>query len=300
MRTWTELIAAVLLAVALPACSPDAKYAATNRTLPFASESRSYILYVPQTKLPQPALVLILHGRNGTAADLRHRTRSTFDKLADRDGFIVVYPDAPGGTWNSGHAYAKSQTDDVGYLSALIDSLSAEFNVDASRVYVTGFSNGASMTYRLACERPDKIAAIAPVGGGLAERLMRPCAIGSRRPIPLLVMHGTADPINRFDDGEREGNIQYWIRRNGCSTVATISQLPDTDPSDGTRTRIERYENCQAAADVALYAIEGCGHHWPGGNEPLRLRNNGRECNDFDAGVVIWDFFKKHPMPVTH
>jgi polyhydroxybutyrate depolymerase len=294
-----QLVVAVLIVCALTAaCDPGDSGNVSTRALAFAGESRSYIVYAPRTKLPHPALVLVLHGRNGTAAALRRRTRLTFEKLADRDGFIVAYPDAPVGTWNSGHAYAKTQADDVGYLAALIDTLSAEYQVDPDRLYVTGFSNGASMTYRLACERPDKIAAIAPVGGGLAERLMGPCAAASRRPIPLLVMHGTADPINRYDDGEREGNIQYWIRRNGCSLVANVSQLPDTAP-DGTRTRVERYANCQAGAGVTLYAIEGCGHHWPGGNEPLRLRNNGRECRDFDAGAVIWEFFGNHRLRAT-
>jgi polyhydroxybutyrate depolymerase len=131
------------------------------------------------------------------------------------------------------------------------------------------------------------------VGGGLAERLMRPCAAASRHPIPLLVMHGTADDVNRFDDGELEGNVQYWIRRNGCAQTPVVTRLPDVDPNDGTRTRAESYENCQDGANVTLYAIEGCGHHWPGGDEPLRL-GNGRECRDFDAGVHIWTFFKAH------
>jgi polyhydroxybutyrate depolymerase len=142
------------------------------------------------------------------------------------------------------------------------------------------------MTYRLACERPDKIAAIAPVGGGLADRLMRLCAAASRRPIPLLVMRGTADEVNRFDDGELEGNVQYWIRRNGCTLSPVVTRLPDLDPDDGTRTRVESYENCQDGANVTLYAIEGCGHHWPGGDEPWRF-GNGQECRDFDAGVHI-------------
>jgi polyhydroxybutyrate depolymerase len=122
---------------------------------------------------------------------------------------------------------------------------------------VTGFSNGASMTYRLACERPDRIAAIAPVSGGLAEALMPACAERSGRPIPLALFHGTADPEVRFDSGELEGNLAYWIRRNGCAPNGTSTYLPDADPGDGTRTRVERHGGCRAGADVILYAIEG-------------------------------------------
>ena len=182
------------------------------------------------------------------------------------------------------------------FSPALIDTLSAEFDVDPKRVYVTGLSKGAAMTYRLACERPNQITAIAPVAGGLAERLMRSCAEASRRPIPLLVMHGTADPIVPFDSGELEGNVQYWIRRNGCMLTPVVTRLPDVDPTDGARTRVESYGNCKDGADVALYAIEGGGHHWPGGDQPLRP-GMGNFSRDFDAGVVIWNFFKQHPMP---
>ena len=116
--------------------------------------------------------------------------------------------------------------------------------------------------------RPDKIAALAPVGGGLAERLMRDCAAAATRPMPLLLIHGTADEINPFDDGELEGNLQYWIRRNGCALSATRTWLPD-NAQDDTRTRVETFGGCAQGADVVLYAVEGGGHHWPGGNETL-------------------------------
>lgn len=263
----------------------------------FGSVSRSYIVYAPKTKLSKPALVLVLHGLSGSGAEIDWRTKRTFDTLADRDGFVVVYPDALAGQWNTGHPGEGATSDDVGFLSALIDTLSAEFDGDPHRVYVTGFSKGAAMSYRLACERPDKVAALAPVAGGLAERLMRPCAAASHRPIPLLEIHGTADPVAPFDDGQLEGNVQFWIRRNGCALTSVVTRLADVDPTDGTRTRVETYGKCKDDADVVFYAIEGGGHHWPGGDEPLRLRSRGNMIRDFDAGLVIWDFFKQHPMP---
>lgn len=285
------------LLVSATACQPALPAGSSARTLSFAGTRHSYVLHRPTSKSPDPALVVVLHGINGSGAGIQRRTRGTFDKLANRDGFIVAYPDAQNGVWNAGHTYEKSDTDDVQYLSALIDTLSSEFHIDPKRIFVTGFSNGASMTYRIACERPDRIAAIAPVGGGLAEKLMRGCAAASNRPVPLLLIHGTADQINRFDDGELEGNVQYWIRRNGCSLTATRTWLTDTI-KDGTRTRVEAFDGCAHGADVLMYAVEGGGHHWPGGDEPPR-RDNGREIRDFDAGIVIWDFFNKHPMPAT-
>jgi polyhydroxybutyrate depolymerase len=115
--------------------------------------------------------------------------------------------------------------------------------------------------------------------------------------MPLLLIHGTADEINSFDDGELEGNLQYWIRRNGCALSATRTWLPDTT-KDGTRTRADSFGGCARGADVVMYAVEGGGHHWPGGDEKLSARN-GREIRDFDAAIVIWEFFNKHPMPAT-
>lgn len=292
-KTIIFALAALALAAVIHYAMTSVPSGASARTISFAGTSRSYILYAP-SKHAKPALVLVLHGHLGSAVAMERRTNRTFDRLADRDGFVVVYPDALRGQWNAGHPWEADDKDDVGFLSALIEKLAAEFDVDRKRIYVTGLSNGASMAFRLACERPNTIAALAPVAGGLAERRMQNCADTSKRPIPLISMHGTADPISPFNDGELEGNLGYWVRRNGCALTATVTQLPDTDPNDGTRTRVESYGGCKDGADVVLYAIEGCGHHWPGGDEP---RRNGAECRDFDAGAVIWDFFKRHPAP---
>jgi polyhydroxybutyrate depolymerase len=100
-----------------------------------------------------------------------------------------------------------------------------------------------------------------------------------------------------FDSGEREGNLAYWVRRNGCATTSTGSYLPDLDPGDGTRTRVDRYAGCKDGADVVFYAIEGGGHHWPGGDEPVRLQPRGKVPRDFDGADVVWAFLKAHPRP---
>jgi polyhydroxybutyrate depolymerase len=259
--------------------------------------SRSYRVYAPAARLARPALLIVLHGWMGSGAEIEARTNYRFDRLADRDGYVVAYPDAVAGQWHSGHPAETATDDDVGFLSALIDSLSRTYGVDPHRIYVTGLSNGASMTYRLACERPGRIAAVAPVSGGLARALMQACAQASRRPIPLLLIHGTADPVVPFDSGELEGNLAYWIRRNGCATTnPAITYLPNADPGDGTRTRVEHYAACRNGADVILYAIEGGGHHWPNGDEPFRLEPRGNVPRDFDAADAIWSFLKAHRL----
>jgi polyhydroxybutyrate depolymerase len=107
-------------------------------------------------------------------------------------------------------------------------------------------------------------------------------------------MHGTADPIVPFEAGTREA-IATWARRDGCPPQPSASSLPDADPGDGTRTRVDVYGPCAAGTAVAFYTIEGGGHAWPGGEAKLGFGRSGPTPRDFDAGVVIWDFFQAHP-----
>jgi polyhydroxybutyrate depolymerase len=144
------------------------------------------------------------------------------------------------------------------------------------------------MVYRLACERPDLVAAVAPVSGGMPPDVARACADGA--PVSLLGMHGTDDRVVPLDPSITAG-VAAWARRDRCATAPLTSALPDLDPGDGTRTRVETYPSCAAGAEVAFYTIEGGGHTWPGGAWTARRGNTSR---DFDAGVVIWDFFAKH------
>ena len=142
--------------------------------------------------------MLVLHGMGGSSEAIERRTSRSFDRLADRDGAVIVYPDALGAPsrWSDGwgtRGIAAGVPDDVGFLAAIIERLVRDEGVDPKRVFAAGLSNGASMVYRLACDRPDLIAAIAPVSGGMALDIMRRCTTG--RPIPLLAMHGTEDPI---------------------------------------------------------------------------------------------------------
>ena len=222
-----------------------------------------------------------------SAAAMQQRTKATFDRLADRDGAVVVYPEALGDPrWSDGWwgAPGGTSTDDVGFLAALIDALVAELGVDRKRVFAAGLSNGAAMVYRLACERPDLVAAVAPVAGGMPPHVARACAQGA--PVSIIGMHGTDDPIVAFDPSIRDG-IAAWAKRDGCPAQPTSSRLPDTDPGDGTQTRAAVFAPCAAGTEVAFYTIEGGGHAWPGGTSPLGFVRRGTTPHDFDAGVLI-------------
>jgi polyhydroxybutyrate depolymerase len=266
----------------------------STRHITVGGASRMYLLHAGGEVTPGRPLVLVLHGWRGRAVGIERRTRGTFDKLADRDGAIVAYPEALGDPrWNDGWPTdAAPAPDDVGFLAALIDALAVEFGIDRRRVYAAGFSNGASMVYRLACERPELFAAVAPISGDMSAPVAGACPRGA--PVAIIAMHGTDDPLVPFGD-QQQNDIRTWVRRDGCPDKPSSSQLPDTDPHDGTRTRIDLYAPCAIGTAVAFYTIEGGGHAWPGGERIWTVARHGDTPRDFDAAAVIWDFFQKHP-----
>jgi len=267
------------------------------RALSFGGAERSYVVY-PGSVAKKTALVLVLHGSGGTGVAFERRTKRTFDTLADREGFVVVYPNALGNRWNDGAPPSEGGqdhgADDVAFLSAIADSVSKEYAIDAARVYATGFSTGAAMVYRLACEREQQFAAIAPVSGGMMRSVAERCRDG--RPISVLVMHGTKDPIVAHDPNVRD-SVVAWRTRDACPASPILEQLPDLDTGDSARARVERYSECQGGSEVTLYEIEGGGHTWPGGENTRLASDVGNTCRDFDAAIAIWDFFKRHPWP---
>jgi polyhydroxybutyrate depolymerase len=178
-------------------------------------------------------------------------------------------------------------------------------------VYATGISNGAAMSYRLACQMADRIAAIAPIGGANQFSTLESCA--PSRPVPLMHVHGAEDPAWRFEggvgraawpgqDAEARGRhisvpetIAAWAALNGCQPLPQVDELPDR-VEDGTRVRRERYAGCRQGAEVVLYAIEGGGHTWPDGYQYFSVERVGRTSRELNANEVMWEFFRQHRM----
>jgi len=287
----------------------------TTRRLQHAGIDRSYKLYVPAApdpKTPRP-LLLALHGGFGDGAAMERLTQSGFNRLADQEGFLVVYPDGVEKHWNDGRSQVsyrshKEKIDDVGFLAALIDEIARQFPLDRQRVYATGMSNGAMMCHRLAAELSDRIAAIAPVGGSIPEDLLPRCR--PPRPVPVLIISGTADPLVPWAGGDIRGGLfgqrsigrvlsapaaaEHWARHNGCVAPPAITRLADKDPEDGTQVRQEAYGGGKDGSEVILLAVEGGGHTWPSGWQYLAEAFVGKTCKDVDACAVIWEFFKRH------
>jgi polyhydroxybutyrate depolymerase len=218
-----------------------------------------------------------------------------FNEIADREGFIVAYPNAAGGSWDT---FGGDVRDDIRFVLAVIEAVAAAHPIDRGRVYVTGASNGGFMTHVLACAAPETFAAAAPVKGLL------PAALAEEHPsgpaVPILIIHGTDDGVVPYGARRVLGArtlpvpdaVAYWVARNGCETAPDVEELEDRDPNDGTRVAVERYRG--GAAPVVLYRVVGGGHTWPSGREPSLGLLTGRMSHDLAASEVIWEFFAAH------
>jgi polyhydroxybutyrate depolymerase len=263
-------------------------------------EQRTYVLHVPESYDPSsPApLVISLHGFAEWPAHQMDISR--WNDLADRDGFLVVYPAGTGfpPRWR----IRRDETEpalpmiDVEYVSNLIDALSAEYNLDPARIYANGLSNGGGMADLLACTLSGRIAAVGAVSGAY---LYPRDECHPRRLVPVIAFHGTADPIVPYAGGESASFHEPfppvtawaadWAVRNGCADA------PVDVPASGEVTGV-RYDSCREDAEVILYTIHGGGHAWPGGGSLPRWLV-GRTTRDIDATSVMWEFFLRHPLP---
>lgn len=290
-----------------------------KRSIEHDNLKRKFLVYSPDSfdNSVKTPVIFALHGRGTTARGMMLVTKKGFNRLADKDGFLVVYPDGIEESWNDGRKDAEANDrahreniNDVGYLSALIDIMINEYNADPQRIYVTGISNGAMMAYRLACELSQRIAAIAPVDGNIPYLLVDECS--PSRPISVLAINNVLDPLVPFRGGEIyshskkiklgrvisvDESIKFWVAMNGCLKDPVRTEIPDTDPKDGTRVIREEYNKDRSGTEVILYSIEGGGHTWPGGIQYLPKRKIGRTSRDINANEVIWSFFNKHSIP---
>lgn len=293
-----------------------------GRELQIDGRKRKYQIHVPVGLGASPApVVLAFHGGGHTAKGFE-----AFAHLAaksDAAKFVLVEPDGLGAfgpasdgtaeTWNAGNCCsspAAQDANDVGFVEAILDSLAEELCVDDHRVFATGFSNGAMLSHRLACELSDRIAAIAAVSGGMGEKDLQahpPATIFACNParaMPILHIHGTHDACYPFKGGWGPAaavvfepvmdTVGGWVKRNGCAaTAANVYQ-------NAAATCVAW--DCTAPGDVTLCTIDGAGHYWPGGDDWPGSKiacglNQGARSKDLIANDFIWEYFASHPMP---
>ena len=261
-----------------------------------AGLQRQFILYVPASYHPGTPAPLVLNFHGYTSNAYEQMFYGDFRPIADTAGFIVVHPmgtlDILGTPhWNVG--WGLSQVDDIGFTNALIDSLSAAYTINQDRIYSTGMSNGGFMSYTLACELSDRIAAIASVTGDFNVNQSATC--NPQHPMPVMEIHGTADETVAYN-----GNIlfapipsvmNYWAGFNSCETPATITNIPDTDATDGCTVEHQLFPNGTNSVVVEHYKIINGAHTWPGS------AFGGVGTNqDIDASKEIWRFFSSYDI----
>ncbi len=287
-----------------------------GRNINFNSNKRLYDIHVPTGYTPAKAypVVLNLHGGGGHPAGAAYQ--SGMDAVADREGFIVVYPAGTGTlfkdrllVWNDGRKYKGGsgvQADSVGFIAAVLDDLAHLFHIDPKRIYATGMSNGAQMCYRLAKQLSNRIAAIAVVAGHRpAQGIFPP----PPRPMPIMQFAGKNDAYAPYKGGVASGGkgifknkfqtrmepvqetIMSWVKFNQCKPdKATIKRVG--------KAVEKRYTSCQKGAEVVLWTIEDGGHTWPGGKVfPAEIRAGVGHVNlDISATEEIWKFFERHRL----
>lgn len=255
-----------------------------QHSLTVGALQRGYFLHIPPGLNRRDAVPLLFffHGSSQTGRDAH--TYTGLDAVADAHGFVVVYADGSGPqgafSWNGGlccgYAIAQ-QVDEPAFVRAMLADLATQLNIDPRRIYAAGFSNGAMLSYRLACEMSDVFAAVASLAGTLTT----PCQ--PQQPVSLLHIHGLADTVVPFDGGgiyynypPSQDGLDTWTRVDGCNG-------PPHTEQDGTVTHTV-YGGCTPGIAVELYTLTGFGHAWPAQSTvPL--------------AQMMWDFFAAHPKP---
>lgn len=288
----------LLLGWVLPAlmasCASSHNASDIRQSAMLGGHVRSWLVHLPANHRPDRLLPLVIafHGHGGSAASLARQTR--LDAVADRMGFMVVYPNGIDHSWAAGvnSPADRAGVNDIAFVRTLLARLEQKYPVDRSRIVLTGFSNGAHLVQWLGCRMASNLYAIVPVSGALAQSLQPDCH--PARPLTVVAFHGTADPIDpytggriRIHDGGKvlsvEATMAFWVERDGCSAKPQVTTI--------TRGKIglvrSDWRNCHGNAHVTLYQIVGGGHTWPGGPQYLPEFLIGKATHVINASEVI-------------
>ena len=243
--------------------------------------------------------VIVLHGGRSTGGRIR-RTLG-LDEFALGSGAVMVYPDGIDGHWNRLRP-PDSGPDDPAFLQALINRLVSDGIADRRRVYLVGFSSGGMLALRMACDHADMVAGVGAIGAALPAEVAQTCK--PSRPVPTILVSGTADPLVPFQGGKAnlsddkgelasaDATLAPFAAAAGCGTAHTSTALPDRDKNDGSRVEVERFNGCKVP--IEMIRVDGGGHTIPGrptvSNRGVPV---GAQNNDFDAGKQIVDFFRR-------
>lgn len=289
MKTLTACL--VFLCVAAPATAQE-------KSIVYKDLKRKYIVYTPAAydSRPEQKFPVVVNYHGGGMTMREQMLYTQMNRSADREHFIVVYPQGIKQDWNVGFGMDyKEGSDDIGFTEAMLAKVAHEFRVDPQRVYATGLSRGGFFSLRVAAELPQLFAAVASVGAPMPRPVMAHHASGAK--VGVMLMHGSADTIAAYD-GKAGGYLsapdtyQYWLKHNELGTARPVSRSVNRDRDDGTEvTHLEQSAN---GVSVALVTVKEGGHSWPGA-DPFNIGMPlGKTSRDIDANTVIWEFLGKH------
>jgi len=274
-------IGQIATTVPTAAAAPTIQPGNSTRKLTVNGLNREYLIHIPSglDRSRTVPVVFAFHGYDGSSSEMQ--TWTGFDAIADKDSFLVVYPQGSGTdrSWNAGSCCGDAnanKVDESAFIRQILSDLSTIASVDTKRIYGLGFSNGGALMYRLGCEMSDTFAAIAPVSSVLNV----PCQ--PHQPVSVLHVHGLEDTVAPYAGGGADGwpavepGIATWVKLDGCTGAAQV----ETQQSIITHTV---YASCRAGTAVELYTVGGADHEWPSIQQRLPISK------------VIWDFFAAHP-----
>ncbi len=290
------------LFVGMAACSDVSQFYTAGDyqfEIPVDTFTREFMMHVPVDLDPdQPApLLFLIHGTGSNGPNTR--AVGEVDRFADAAGVVTVYPEAY--TIGTLHAWAVPGTvgmergvDDLAFFNLMIDRVTQELNIDESRIFIAGISNGGVLTQWVACQLNDRLLGFASVGATALREISDACA--PARAMPAMFFLGTEDPIfwwdgivgTNFETLSAEASVARYAGLNGCSSAFEIDSIQDFVPQDSSTVRRWRYSGCRDGTQVLLYGVDGGSHTWPG--SPFESPALGCTTRDIHASQLIVDF----------
>lgn len=270
------------------------------------NHKRDYILHLPAGyKAGEPIpLVFVFHGGGGNSAQMQRHFE--MDPIADREKFIVVYPNSINKNWNDGREFDEKVTgkDDVKFINQLLDTLIKNYSINPKRVFATGISNGGFFSYYLSYKLSHRILAVAPFCATIPERIKN--EFYPANPVSILIINGTKDPLVPYEGGivgnkiignrggciSTDSTVARYITVNKTEDKPVITTLPDNNKKDGCNAVEYRYSNGKDNTSVVLVKVMDGGHTIPGCSQNLPKFIVGRVCRDFKGNEMVWEFFK--------
>lgn len=283
-----------------------------NGTFEYQGNQRLYSLHIPDNfdGTESAPLVVFLHGGGGNAQSAQNFTN--FNKTSEENGFLVLYPQAwfesePNSfVWADGRGLAPDNLgiNDVGFVNSLVLQLKSVYNIDQSKIYLCGFSNGSFLTQKIAFESSGQFASIGTIGGTMSQELYDNG--NPNRAIPMIYIFGTSDPLVPYDGGYVSGNtnlkpvvgveaaVDFWVNNNNCESAAVSINLQNIATNDNSTVSVFEYTNGNCNSKVKFYKINGGGHTWAG--VTLANQSLGNVNMDMQASMELWNFFNQFEL----